>query len=465
MALLSLLRNLRNQNKMKKMRYLVNTNHANVLLRQTFSSTCTNQRCGISEPQKLQLKYEIENYINNHKYTLIAATADVCKQKFHEHVIGNNLGESFTSRSSIWQFPWNRTEKDKPFIYENSENIFARGYDALEGYLHGETVDHHNCAAFTALERFYSNKELYERHLAKLNSMKLTKTETASLITGHLLSQLLYNPTNHIIDSSLSGDQPHDCGAPVQYGYTNFGSTRLFYGSADITLFPTTKDMYLDSQANTAAVFHIGEPEDSPDANRIHPKWITNDENNDNDDKDEICDENNGENFNDVDINQVCKQAISLSMWKHKQRVLAYSGNKDYGSSMVPICAINRHKYMVVLYNAQHDYLLKIQKKDFLKVFNKDKLEFSTIIDLWMLIHHNLFCTELSDDAIQILKGTGGLIQRLGEDVFKEVVKTSKFYYDIDPSGDEFEVDVENDSIPASGAGRSRKYPNIYQEQ
>lgn len=65
--------------------------------------------------------------------------------------------------------------------------------------------------------------ELYERNLAQLNIMKLMKTETASLITGHLLSQLLYNPTNHIIDSSLSGDQPHDCGAPVQYGYTNFG--------------------------------------------------------------------------------------------------------------------------------------------------------------------------------------------------------------------------------------------------
>ncbi|CAC5417232.1 unnamed protein product [Mytilus coruscus] len=418
---------------MKNMRYLFN---ANVILRQTFSSTCTKQRCGINEPQKLRLKDEIEKYINNHKYTLIAATTDVCKQKFQEHVIGNNLGESFTSRSSIWQFPWKKTEKDKPFIYENSENIFTRGYDALEDYLHGEKVDHQTCAAFKALERFYNNKELHERSLAQLNN--LTKTETASLITSHLLSQLLYNPTNHIIDSSFSGDPPYDCGTPVQYGYTNFGSTRLFYGSADITLFPTTEDI-------------------------LDPKWNT--DYDDNDDEEEICDENNGENFNDSDINQVCKQAISLSMWKHKQRVLAYSGNSDYGSAMVPICAINKHKCMVVLYNAQHDYLFKMQKKDLLKVFDKDKLEFSTIINLWMLIHHNLFCTEPSDDAIQILKGTGGLIQRLGEDTFKEVVRTSKLDYDIEPSGDEFEVDVENDSIPASGTGRLRKYPKINQEQ
>ncbi|XP_071121796.1 uncharacterized protein [Mytilus edulis] len=462
MALLSpLCRNLSYRNKMKTLRYLVN---ANVSLRQPFSSTCTNKTSGISEPKKFQLKHEIGNYINNHKYTVIAATTDVCKQKFQEHVIENNLGESFTSRSSIWQFPWKRTENDKPFIYENSDNIFARGYDALEDYLHGEKVDHQKCAAFTALERFYINKELHERSLAQLNSMNLTKTETASLITSHLLSQLLYNPANHIIDASLSGDPPYDCSTPLQYGYTNFGSTHLFYGNADITLFPTNQDMFLDSQTDTA-VFHIGEPEESPEANRLHPKWKTDEDDYDNDDEEEICDENNGENFNDADINQVCKQAISLSMWKRKQRILAYSGNKDYGSSMVPICAINRHKYMVVLYNAQHDYLLKIQKKDFLKVFNKDKLEFSTIIDLWMLIHHNLFCTELSDDAIQILKGTGGLINILGEDAFKEVVKTSKFDYDIDPSGDEFEVDVQNDSIPASGAGRSRKYPKINQEQ
>ncbi|XP_071121797.1 uncharacterized protein [Mytilus edulis] len=459
MTSLSLLRNLSCQNKMKKLRYIVN---ANVLLRQTFSSSCTNQRCVISEPKQLRLKEEIENYINNHKYTLIAATADVCKQKFQEHTIGKNIGELFTSRSSIWQFPWKRTGKEKPFIYENSENIFARGYDALEGYLHGEMVDHQTCAAFTALERFYTNKELHERNLAPLNSMNLTKTETASLITGHLLSQLLYNPTNHSIDSSFSEEPPYDCVAPVQYGYTNFGSTCLFYGKADLTLFPTTKDMFLDSQTNAAAVFHIGEPEEGPDENRLHPKWNTDDDDDDdNDDEEEICDENNGENFNDADINQVCKQAISLSMWKRKQRILAYSGNSDYHLSMLPVCAINKHKYMVVMYNAQHDYLLKMQKKDFLKIFNKDKLEFSTIINLWMLIHHNLFCTELSDDAIQILKGTGGLIQRLGEDAFKEVVKTSKFDYDIEPIGDEFEVDVENDSIPASGAGRSPKYPKI----
>ncbi|XP_063398439.1 uncharacterized protein LOC134683211 [Mytilus trossulus] len=463
MALLSLLRNLPNQNKMKKLRCLVNTNHAYVLLRQTFSSTCTNQINGISEPQKIQLKYEIENYINNHKYTLIAATADVCKQKFQEHVIENNLGEPFTSRSSIWQFPWKLTQKDKPFIYENSDNIFARGYDALEDYLHGEKVDHQAWAAFTALERFYNNKELHERNLAQLNSMNLTKTETASLLTRHLLSQLLYNPTNHIIDASLSGDQPYDCGAPVQFGYTHFGSTRLFYGNADITLFPTTKDIYLGSQANTAAVFNIGEPEESPDVNRLHPTWNTEDD--DNDEEEEICDANNGENLNDADINKVCKQAISLSMWKHKQRVLAYNGNMDYGLSMVPVCAINKHKYMVALYYAQHDYLLKMQKKDFLQIFDKDKLEFSTIINLWMLTHYNLFCTEPSDDAIQILKGTGGLIKILGEEEFKDVVKTSKFDYDIDPSGDEFEVDVQNDSIPASGAGRSRKYPKINQEQ
>ncbi|XP_052064319.1 uncharacterized protein LOC127704338 [Mytilus californianus] len=461
MALLSFLRNLRNQNKMKKLRYLVNANH--VLLRQKCSSTCTNQRCGISEPKKLDLKDEIENYINNHKYTLIAATADVCKQKFQEHLIGNTLGESFTSSSSIWQFPWKRTEKDKPFIYENSENIFARGYDALEDYLHGEKVDHQMCAAFTALERFYTNKELHERNLAQLNSMNLTKTETASLITSHLLSQLLFNPANHIIDSNFSEGPPYDCRAPVQYGYTNFGSTRLFHGNADITLFPTTEDMFLDSQTD-AAVFHIGEPEESPDANRLHPKWNTVDYD-DNDEEEKICDANNSENFNDSDINQVCKQAISLTMWKHKQRILAYSGNKDYGSSMVPICGINRHKYMVVLYNAQHDYLLKMQKKDFLKVFDKDKLEFSTIINLWMLIHHNLFCTEPSDNAIQILKGAGGLLQRLGEDTFKEVVITSKFYYDTEPSGDEFEVDMENDSIPASGTGRLRKFQKINQEQ
>lgn len=209
--------------------------------------------------------------------------------------------------------------------------------------------------------------------------------------------------------------------------------------------------MFWDSETNSA-VFHIEEPEESPGVKRLNQKWNTEQEMSD-ESNGEICTiENKALDFNLADINQVCKQAISLSMWKHKRKLFAYSGNSDYGLSMVPICAINKKKYMVVLYNAHHDYLLRMQKKDFLQIFNKDKLQFSTIIDLWMLIHHNLFCTEPSDDAIKILQGTGGLIPRLGEEVFKKVVRTSKFDYDIEPRGDEFEVDVVNDSIPATGS-------------
>lgn len=229
----------------------------------------------------------------------------------------------------------------------------------------------------------------------------------------------------------------------------------FFYGKADIILFPTVNSIHGNLESD-CTVFHVEESEDRPDGKTLHWNWNTEEElnyvNTDN-----VCTvEDKTQDFNDADINEVCKQAISMSLWKHKRRLC--NGSHQGDVSMVPVCLINKNKYLVVMYNADHDYMLRMRNKDSLPLFKNGRLEFSAIINLWMFIHHNLFCTQPDDDAIKMLKGTCGLVPRLGHETFNTVVKTSKFNYDVSFGGEEYEPEV-SDGKPVTRKKRPTKHP------
>lgn len=186
------------------------------------------------------------------------------------------------------------------------------------------------------------------------------------------------------------------------------------------------------------AVFNVEDPE-RPEIQMLDPDMWNSEDDVSEGEHDDICTmENNEKEFSEANINQICKQGISVSLWKYKN---CFNQLND-SAPMVPVCLFNKSKFVVVMYNAEHDYLLRMRKTDFLSIIKHGKLQFTAIINLWLLIHHNLFCTQPHIEAIKNLKGTCGLIPRLGSENLITVMKTSKFNYDVHPVGKDIEPDM-----------------------
>ncbi|XP_063424263.1 uncharacterized protein LOC134707987 [Mytilus trossulus] len=390
------------------------------------------------------LKDEIRYYVdkkNPHEYKLYGVVADAASLTFLQRKSNKQLGEPFSSNSSLWHFPYYNSNDEMLLrdtcdvklaiksIGDYSSNVYRKGYEALQQYVNGEVLDQEVIPAFTALERFYNNKEIHERSLQKLKNVKLSGSEVTIVMTNHLLSQLIYHPTNYLIDENSlekpAGECPCECGSQIHYGNTNIGSHQLFYGPTDIIIFSSAKNTIWNNSENSS-LFKImgGEKE-----------WRL--EKDIEDDKEQSQDEldtlelNIETEFTENQVNQICKQAIAVSLWKHKKRL--NSVNDASGHSMIPVCLLNKTRYMMTLYNAEYDYLLRMENKGLPIFQNEDfnELNFSAVIDLWMMIHHFIFSSVPSEEDIQKFEGTFHLATKLDEK-FTEIVKSSKFDYVLD---------------------------------
>ncbi|XP_062597508.1 uncharacterized protein LOC134258922 [Saccostrea cucullata] len=127
-------------------------------------------------------------------------------------------------------------------------------------------------------------------------------------------------------------------------------------------------------------------------------------------------------------LNQIYKQAIAVSIYKFKEMTLSKESvlHESTGTSMIPVCAISGTSYDITMYDAQNDFLLKMGT-DGAKLFDGERLKFSAILDLWFVIYHHLFCSLRPAEVVADLKGTCGLIPRLGEERFASIVKTSEW--------------------------------------
>ncbi|CAG2220321.1 unnamed protein product [Mytilus edulis] len=387
------------------------------------------------------LKEEIRYYVdknNLHEYKLYAVVADAAPLTFLQRKANKQLGEPFSSNSSVWHFPYYSLNDERVLedtcdvkvevkgIGDYSSNVYRKGYETLQQYVNGEVLDQAVIPAFTALERFYNNKEIHERSLQKLKNVKLSESEVTIVMTNHLLSQLIYHPTNYLIDvNSLeepAGECPCDCGSSIHYGNTYIGSHQLFNGPADIIIFPSAKKIIWNDTENSS-LFKIidGSNEWKLELNIDDDKELSQDEL-------DTLELNIETEFTDNQVNQICKQAIAASLWKHKKRL--NSVNDASGHSMIPVCLLNKTRYMMALYNAEYDYLLRMENNGLPIFQNEDcnELDFSAVIDLWLMIHHSLFSSVPSEEDIQKFEGTCHLETKLNEK-FIEIVKSSEFDY------------------------------------
>ncbi|VDI48154.1 Hypothetical predicted protein [Mytilus galloprovincialis] len=364
--------------------------------------------------QKELFKDRIHHYIYENKgYELQAVNAGVpCPSQMTNPILP---GQSFSDHSKVY-LGWR-----SPQLSFFSSSIFLKGYMALKLYLHGMVRPNH-IPAFRALERFFSEKERHgdclSRYLQKERS--LTEPKVACVFTQHFLSQLLPHPTNFILDTNAKGKSaecPCGCGAPMLYGTTLVGSHDLFYGNADIVLFPSDKNLSQDAMNVMETSSIITTPQYSFEK-EFEEDDIDGDEFAEKDLSDIMSDET-------TNYDQVLMQAISVSLCQHKQ--LKNKKLTKNNISAVPICQITKDTYCVALYDARYDYLMRTNKP--LNLFDGNSLRFDAVLDLWLLIQHNLFCSTPHQKILKKIKGTCDLIPQLGRDRFEKIVQNSRFLY------------------------------------
>ncbi|XP_061169474.1 uncharacterized protein LOC133178799 [Saccostrea echinata] len=347
--------------------------------------------------------------------------SDIDKFEDEENV---PFAETFTGNCCWNFFPCRDNKKIGRHTF--AKVIFAKGYETLEKYMNGDFIESEEMLAVSALERFVEEKEIHERSLSALTSDGSDETEAKSraLLTNHLLAQLLPTTSYYFLDKTTPGITDVclcGCGENIQLGTTYIGSPRLFYGPADIVLFPGSNNMFFEVDNSKCAIFSWKKttPENMRNSN--------NQENNNYEKNKSMTDlvESHASLNN---VNKLYKQAIALSIYKYKGMTInkEFISHDSLETSMIPVCAINGTSYDVVLYDAQNDFLLKMDS-DGSKLFDDNRLKFSAILDLWFVIHHHLFCSMPPGEVVADLKNTCGLIPRLGEERFASIVKTSEW--------------------------------------
>ncbi|XP_052097951.1 uncharacterized protein LOC127732817 [Mytilus californianus] len=124
-------------------------------------------------------------------------------------------------------------------------------------------------------------------------------------------------------------------------------------------------------------------------------------------------------------FDQVLKQAISVSLCKHRK--IKNKNLTKNNISAVPVCLITKETYFVAVYDASYDYLMRTNKA--LKLFEGNNLRFDAVLDLWLLIHHNVFCTTPHQKLLKEFKGTCDLVPQLGRDRFEKIIQSSRWLY------------------------------------
>ncbi|XP_061170971.1 uncharacterized protein LOC133180473 [Saccostrea echinata] len=400
-----------------------------------FERNFVSSRDRISRAKQEILKENLFYYIETHSFKLGLIEALGCFG-IDRQSVSLPLSENFNEHCGNWRFIWHRIPgSDGHYLYKNisSSILFAKGYQALNSYINDGRLEPDTAIALLALERFFNEKGHHEECLEKLHDAKeeLTEIQVAAILAEHLLSRLLPYPSNYYLNRFSRGkpnECPCGCGVPVQFGFTHLGCPQLFQGEMDFVLFPDNKDMSMVEVDNTAsAVFNVVRDSQQKTG------YI------DCDDRDFELNEDSsaieeGEEFSDFDaeetLRQTCKQAIAASICKYKGLMNGKLGGLNSSKlCVVPVCSLSRNSYDITAYDARHDFLLKACQGS-MKVFEEDNsLKFAAMVDLWLMINHNKFCTAMPPRALNSIKGTCKLVPQLGEERFMSAVRNSTWLY------------------------------------
>ncbi|KAK3087256.1 hypothetical protein FSP39_003691, partial [Pinctada imbricata] len=264
---------------------------------------------------------------------------------------------------------------------------------------------------------------IHETSLRKLRRPDVTRSETAvmSLLAVHFLTQLIPCSYNYYMDKCARFKTdvcPCGCGKPLQFGITFTGNQDLFYGSPDAVLFTNPGENLFNADGSKSSVFMT---------KKFDSANITLE------DEDFYVNEVKKYSFDNRDTKQLLKLAISMSFCYRKKlqnRCTVMKRNEE--STIIPTCGITSNTYKIAMYDSSNDILLLSGDND-LQLFDDDgAIRFSAMMNLWMIIHHPLFCSGLWKEAIDQFKGSCDIQSYLAGRDLQDIVDGSRWFFAID---------------------------------
>lgn len=269
--------------------------------------------------------------------------------------------------------------------------LFSKGIQLLRDVKENKRdLEEHELAALKILDDFFKEKGQHEESLFKilqghLGDGDVTETEKLIALAEHLLGKLSPGKS-YIIDSGVERKGKCGCGFdhcnsdPV-FGSTGLGHEEVWHGSIDIILLsnggiPETAASYFDdSQGLVAVASHINDCEYKTD--------------------EEYSERRTSERKPSLSCaeSRAIAQTIVFSFCQRKK-------HPHFSNFLIPNIFISPKDFRIIMYDSVNDILICSAPLPIFQPYPSKSLQIASIIILWMVLHHRMFCGGIDPSSI-----------------------------------------------------------------
>lgn len=300
-----------------------------------------------------------------------------------------NASESYSFTEANCQVKTVKNENNLALILEFSQ-LFGRGVMLLSDVKNNRReLDQQEIVAIRILDNFFKEKDQHEKclnkvlqgHQSERNKKGFSGTEIAVTLAEHLLGKLAPEKS-YVVDEKLKRKGKCRCGykfceSDPMFGSTGIGHKDGWHGFADIVLSSH------DGVPDTTVTTHVNESLESATLT-----WS------DDDCKDDSeCSPSGGKTTSEAKLylsktsaeNRAVAQTIVFS-FLHQKR------HPEFPNLLIPNILISPQEFRIIMYDAVNDILMCSVPLSIFQPYPSNSLEIASIIILWIVLHHRIFC-------------------------------------------------------------------------
>lgn len=311
-----------------------------------------------------------------------------------------NASESHSFTEANCHVKTVRNENNLALILEFSQ-LFSRGVMLLSDVKNNRReLDRQEIAAIKILDNFFKEKDQHEKclnkglrgHQSETDKKGFSGTEIAVTLAEHLLGKLAPGKS-YVVDEKVKRKGKcrrgyEFCESDPMFGSTGIGHEEGWHGFADIVLSSH------DGVPDTISTTHINESQESATLTCSD----------DDCDDDYECSSSGGKTISDAKLfqsktsaeNRAVAQTIVFSFLQRKRL-------PEFPNLLIPNILISPQEFRIIMYDAVNDILMCSVPLPIFQPYPSNSLEIASIIILWMVLHHRIFC-----------EGTDALIREMG---------------------------------------------------
>lgn len=268
--------------------------------------------------------------------------------------------------------------------------LFGRGIQLLRDVKENKRdLEEHELAAIKILDDFFKEKGQHEESLIKIcqghSDGDVTGTEITIALAEHLIGKLSPEKS-YIIDSGVErkgkcGCGFNHCNSDPVFGSTGLGHEEVWHGSIDIILssnggIPETAASYFDdSQGFVTVASHLNDCEYKTEA------------------------DNSGRKTSEMKPSLSCAESRAIA----QTIVFSFCQRKRHphlSNFLIPNVLISPKDFRIIMYDSVNDILICSAPLPIFQPYPSKSLQIASIIILWMVLHHRMFCGGIDTSSI-----------------------------------------------------------------